>query len=194
MNSTLKRLAASTAATALLTGGTAALAATASAATAKPATTATANTASAASSSPRCLNSQLHVSVADDGNDSPSVYNLHLYFKNISHSTCHLDGYPGVSAVGTHGNQLGDAATEDSTQPYRIIVMKPGYTAHSILHYDSPRANDPACDPAPANGFRIYPPGDYYAMYAPWPAGVCTKTGPQYEFLSVTRVKSAGNP
>jgi hypothetical protein len=197
MNSTLRRLAASGTATVLLAGGATALAATAASAgtgaTSTTGTTQTANThAAQAATTPRCLNTQLAVSVRDVGDDDEGIYNLNVDFKNTSRTTCHLDGYPGVSAVGTHGNQLGNAATRNAYWPARIINLTPGYTAHSVLAYDSYAAHNSACAPATANGFRIYPPGDYYAMYAPYKVTACTKTG--YNFLSVGRVKAAGLP
>lgn len=207
MNSTLQRLAASGTATVLLAGGATALAATtASADTSATFATPVSNAVSAthtisvaqatgaAASTPRCLNSQLAVSVRDVGDDDEGIYNLNVDFKNTSHSTCHLDGYPGVSAVGTHGNQLGDAATRNAHWPARMIVLTPGYTAHSVLGYDSNRAHQSACAPAPANGFRIYPPGDHYAMYAPYKITACTKTGTQYNFLTIGRIKPPGLP
>lgn len=180
MNSTLQRLAASGAATALLAGGAVALAAHAH--------------ASDSASTPKCLNSQLKVSVHDVGIDDEGIYNLHLDFKNISHRTCHLNGYPGVAAVGPHGKQLGDAAIHNGTWPARSIVLTPGYTAHSMLAYNDYRAHQKSCAPATASGFRVYPPGDRHAMYAPYKVSACTKRGPRYEFLSVGRVKSAGYP
>lgn len=174
MNKTLRRLTALGAATAALAGGSATLAAAAPAA--------------GAASIPKCLNSQLTVSAFESagGGTAGSVY-LHIMFHNKSGSTCHLYGYPGVSAVGTHGNQLGDAATRDGgTAQY--VNIAPGWNAHATLRYSDVVATDPASRPAHANGFRVYPPGDYYAMYAPYGTTAPTRTGPQYEFLQVSRV------
>lgn len=174
MNKTLRRLTALGATTAAIAGGSVALAATSGAAM--------------AASIPKCLNSQLTVSAQRDvgGGAAGSQY-LSLIFHNKSHSTCHLYGYPGVSAVGTHGNQLGDAATRDGgTAQY--VNITPGGNAHATLRYSDVVATDPASHPAHANGFRIYPPGDYYAMYAPYSTTAPTMTGPRYEFLQVSRV------
>lgn len=174
MNKTVRRLTALGATTAALAGGSAALA--------------TTSPAALAASIPKCYNSQLTASVFEPagGGAAGSVY-LHLVFHNKSGSTCYLNGYPGVSAVGTHGNQLGDAATRDGgTAQY--VNIAPGQNAHAILRYSDVVATDPASRPAHANGFRIYPPGDYYAMYAPYGTTAPTRTGPQYEFLQISRV------
>ncbi|MCL2583897.1 MAG: DUF4232 domain-containing protein [Streptosporangiales bacterium] len=174
MNRTLRRLTALGATAAALAGGSTALAG--------------ASPAAMAASIPRCLNSQLTASAFEPtgGGAAGSVY-LHLVFHNKSAATCHLYGYPGVSAVGTHGNQLGDAATRDGgTAQY--VNIAPGQNAHAVLRYSDVVATDPASAPAHANGFRIYPPGDYYAMYAPYGTTAPTRTGSAYEFLQVSRV------
>lgn len=174
MNKTLRRLTALGATTAAIAGGSVALAATSGAAM--------------AASIPKCLNSQLTASVqtVPGGGTAGSQY-LHIVFHNKSGKTCYLNGYPGVSAVGTHGNQLGDAATRDGGT-LQYVNITPGGNAHATLRYSDVVATDPASHPAHANGFRIYPPADYYAMYAPYSTTAPTLTGPHYEFLQVSRV------
>lgn len=194
MNRALRRMAAIGAATAALAGGTAALAAASGTALAASATSAvsalTATSVTSAASAayiPRCLNSQLAVSVYNTGNAGAGSNYLDLRFKNVSRATCHLWGYPGVSAVGSHGNQLGDAAIRDGgTAQY--VNIAPGKYAHVSIRYIAVVANDPASHPAWANGFRVYPPDDYYAMYAPYRIVAATRTGSAYEFLQVSRV------
>lgn len=182
MNTALRRLTAIGAATAALAGGSASLTAasgTALAASARP--------AASYAVIPRCLNSQLTVSVRNTGNNAAGSEYLDLRFQNVSASTCHLYGYPGVSAVGTHGNQLGDAATRNGgTAQY--VNIAPGQSAHALVRYIDVVAHDRSCAPATANGFRVYPPDDFYAMYAPYTVSACTKTGSQYNFLQVSRV------
>lgn len=192
MNTALRRLTAIGAATAALAGGSASLTAasgTALAASARPAASYAASARPAASYAviPRCLNSQLAVSVRNTGNNAAGSEYLDLRFQNVSASTCHLYGYPGVSAVGTHGNQLGDAATRNGgTAQY--VNIAPGQSAHALVRYIDVVAHDRSCAPATANGFRVYPPDDFYAMYAPYTVSACTKTGSQYNFLQVSRV------
>lgn len=175
MDKKLRRLTALGAATAAIAGGSIAFAA--------------ASGAAMASSIPKCYNSQLSVSAQPNagGGAAGSDY-LSIVFHNHSGSTCYLYGYPGVSAVGTHGNQLGDAALRDGTDPLRYVNIAPGQYAHATLRYSDVVATDPASKPAHANGFRVYPPGDYYAMYAPYSITAPTRTGSQYEFLQVSRV------
>lgn len=175
MNKTLRRLTVLGASTVALASAAATLAA-------------TSGTAMAASI-PKCYNSQLTVSAFEPagGGAAGSIY-LHITFHNKSGSTCHLYGYPGVSAVGTHGNQLGDAAQRDGIDPAQYVNIAPGRYAHATLRYSDVVATDPASHPAHANGFRVYPPGDYYAMYAPYSTIAPTRTGPRYEFLQISRV------
>jgi len=68
------------------------------------------HTAPAAASAPGCATSDLMVwlGIPGDGTAGSTYYELEL--SNISHHTCTLFGFPGVSAVNRSGAQLGSPA------------------------------------------------------------------------------------
>jgi len=60
---------------------------------------------------PKCTASDLGVWVAvDQGNGAAGTIYYPLEFTNLSHHTCYLFGYPGVSALDVNGRQLGSPA------------------------------------------------------------------------------------
>src|SRR5579859_6407191 len=60
---------------------------------------------------PRCTASDLGVWLAvDQGNGAAGTIYYPLEFTNLSHHTCYLFGYPGVSALDRNGHQLGSPA------------------------------------------------------------------------------------
>ena len=71
-----------------------------------------ATAATATASIPRCTAAALGVWVAaDQDNGAAGTIYYPLEFTNISGHTCSMHGYPGVSAIGQNGNQLGSPAT-----------------------------------------------------------------------------------
>ena len=65
---------------------------------------------------PICSVARLRVSVGQGSGTAGAVV-YPLRFTNLSRVTCHLNGYPGVAAVGRHGHQLGSPASRDTTLP-----------------------------------------------------------------------------
>ena len=103
----------------------------------------------AAASIPRCTASDLGVWLAvGQGNGAAGTIYYPLEFTNLSHHTCYLFGYPGVSALSRNGNQLGSPASWGSLRGARIVNLAPGATAHTILAYhDAVVSTEPGCDP-----------------------------------------------
>jgi hypothetical protein len=97
-----------------------------------------------------------------------SVYDT-VRLQNTGPDPCSLFGYPGVSLVG-HGNgtQIGSAAQRDRSVPPRPVMVRAGGSTTFIVRLvqagNYPRAT---CVPTPADGFRIYPPGNTAALYLP---------------------------
>ena len=54
-----------------------------------------------------------------------------IEFTNTGKKTCALFGHPGVSAVSISGHQIGQPAIACGKK--RVIVLKPGATAHVVL-------------------------------------------------------------
>jgi len=110
-----------------------------------------------------------------------------LELSNISARTCTLYGFPGVSAAGPDGRQLGTAASRDYSDPIRLVTLRPGATAHAVLRLvDVGNFPPAACRPATALGLRVYPPNDRRPVVLPYPFPACRKTGPVYLYVRTT--------
>jgi hypothetical protein len=129
----------------------------------------------------------------DDGTAGP-VYHL-LEFKNVSGRPCSMYGYPGVSAVGRGGRQLGSPAERSDILPQRprLVILRRGATAHAILGTTDPGFIGPsACPKASATGLRVYPPNGTASAIVRYRFLACGKKGPR--FLSVTAVMAGAGP
>jgi Protein of unknown function (DUF4232) len=116
----------------------------------------------------RCLTTHLGVSLAETGAAAGSVYDT-IRLTNSGAAACTLHGYPGVSLVG-HGNgtQIGAPARPDHGFTPKTVTVPSGASTTFIVQVTR-AANYPTsdCSPAPADGLRIYPPGDTTALYLP---------------------------
>ena len=152
--------------------------------------------ASAASSAPavlQCTTSQLAVWVYNNpGGGAAGSFDLPVGFTNISHKSCFLAGYPGVSALGTNGAQLGSAGGRDPGTPSKIITIAAGGTANADMRVtDVYNFTPSACKVTRAALLKVYPPNSKSALTAFFSMPVCAKKGPI--FLHVQRVR-AGTP
>src|SRR5580693_1624293 len=148
-----------------------------------------AGTASAAPASiPRCTASDLGVWLAvDQGNGALGTIYYPLQFTNLSHHTCSLYGYPGVSALGANGQRLGSPADwERGYDPKRVVDLAPGATAHTLLAYrDAAVSTEAGCDAVDtADLLSVIPPGQRTATDAIFDFEACSRRGPIY--LSIT--------
>jgi hypothetical protein len=134
-----------------------------------------------------CTTAGLKVWLGQGSGAAGSVY-YPLELTNISGRWCTLYGYPGVSAVGDRGHQLGRAAGRDPSVRPRLVVVAPGRTAHAVVRIvdvgDYPKR---ICRPVTAKGLRVYPPNRYAAAYVPFGFRACSAMGPVY--LSVRAVQ-----
>jgi hypothetical protein len=136
---------------------------------------------------PRCGASDLGVWLAvGQGNGAAGTIYYPLQFTNLSGHTCYLYGYPGVSAIGRTGQQLGSPAGWGSLSGARIVNLNPGATAHTVLAYhDAVVSTEPGCNPVnTAASLRVYPPGQRSATYAAFSFEACAKAGPVW--MSIT--------
>ena len=134
----------------------------------------------------RCTISELRVwlGVPGDGTAGPIYYALEL--SNVSKSACTIYGYPGVSAVGAGGKQLGSAARRNAVKPATLITLAKGATAHVQLGITDPGFFSPtACPRANAIGLRVYPPNDTASTIVDFPFAACGKAGPSFLSVSV---------
>lgn len=108
-----------------------------------------------------------------------AYYKLEL--TNLSGHACVLSGYPGVSAVGLAGHQLGNPASRDHANVPRPVSLANGATAAAVLRIvdvgNFPRS---ACRRIIAAGLRVFPPGQKTSRLAPFPFAACSRAGPVY--------------
>jgi hypothetical protein len=97
----------------------------------------------------------------------------HAYFQlqisNIGHSTCTFFGYPGVSALNSHGRQVGHAASH--TGPRVSVTLKPGGTTHVVLVVTD--ASIVCRQPVKATDIRVFPPGQFHSQSVPLATRQC---------------------
>jgi hypothetical protein len=140
-----------------------------------------------AASIPRCTASNMGVWLAvGQGNGAAGTIYYPLELTNLGRHTCYLYGYPGVSAQGRNGNQLGSPAGWGSLRGARIVNLAPGATAHTMLAYhDAVVTTEPGCDPVfSAANLRVYPPGQRSATFAAFSFEACSHAGPIW--MSIT--------
>lgn len=149
---------------------------------------------SAAISAPACATSDLRVWLGIPGDGALGSVYYQLEFSNISSRTCTLFGFPGVSAVGPDGGQLGSAASRDHGDPTQLVTLSPLATAHVVLRITNVGAFPPAtCQPSNAIGLNVYPANTTTAATVPFSFQACAKSGPV--FLTVrTTVAGTGIP
>lgn len=153
-----------------------------------------ASASQSAAAVPRCGNSDVRawLGVPGDGTAGSTFYQLEL--SNISNHACTLYGYPGVSAVGPGGVQLGSAAGRSAGDPERLVTLARGATAHALLQIADTGVYPPlACARKNATGLKVYPPNDTAAQVIPFTFSACSKKGPVYLHVRVT-VAGTGIP
>jgi Protein of unknown function (DUF4232) len=141
----------------------------------------------AAAVAPRCATGALTVWLAIPGDGTAGSTYFQLELSNTSGGACTLYGFPGVSAIGRNGRQLGRAANRDYADPVHLVTLRRGATAHVLLQITDVANFPPAsCDPANAVALRVYPPNDRRSVQVPFSFRACGKTGPVYLHVRTT--------
>lgn len=146
-----------------------------------PAPASTSPTPHASATGPQpCPTSALQASVGRGNAAAGSVY-YPLRLANISHATCTLYGYPGLSFVtGVGGSQIGAAATHNATYPRRLVTLAPGATAHAAFQVaDAQNYPGQDCHMVTAHWLKVYPPNQTTALYISFTAASCAKASAQ---------------
>jgi len=162
---------------------------------AAPASTPAPTAASPSAGQPGCATSALQASLGQGGGAAGSTY-YPVEFTNVSSTTCALYGYPGVSFVTkVGGTRIGLAAREDSTLGRRLVTLAPGGTAHALLQVVN-AMNFPAaqCSLVTAHWLRVYPPGQFGALYIRFTAPACSSTAEAVRILGVQTVQPGKGP
>jgi Protein of unknown function (DUF4232) len=152
---------------------------------ASPGSPATASHTSAAAA--RCPAGSLTdwVGVPGSGAAGSTYYMLEL--SNTSGATCTLYGFPGVSAVGAGGHQLGSAAQRSPGHSELLLTLRRYQTVHVVLQITDVGVFSPAaCHPASAIGLRVYAPGAYTSKVVSFPFRACASPGPVFLHVSTT--------
>ncbi len=140
-----------------------------------------------AAAAARCPRADLTSWIGEPGDGTAGSTYYQLEISDISHHACTLYGFPGVSAVGTGGGQLGSPARRAPGHAVKTVTLAPGQTAHVILQVvDVGVYSSSACHQATASELRVYAPGDYSSMVIPVALRACAKAGPV--FLNVSPV------
>jgi hypothetical protein len=136
-----------------------------------------------------CLPADLQASLGTGQGAAGTLYQ-DIVLTNTSASACTLYGYPGVSFVtGVGGSIIGAPATRNSVFPKTLVTLQPGGHAYTLIGVEQVGALSPtACQPTNASWLRIYPPGDYGALFVQYSAQVCSK--PKQVFMTVSAVKA----
>lgn len=123
--------------------------------------------AGAAPESERCLTPDLTGSIAPgEGGGAAGHYEVRVVLHNSGDADCVLQGWPGVSFVGDgDGTQIGAAATLDRSSAHEPVTLAPGDSAHASLLVGQAESYGDGCTATPADGLRIYPPGETRSLF-----------------------------
>jgi Protein of unknown function (DUF4232) len=129
------------------------------------------------SSGGRCTTGQLHVDVAP-GDNAAGHIGLLVVFTNTSTRICTIYGYPGVSFVTGHADQVNDPAQRVSRTP-SLVTLAPQGKAHAslLLVNVNNYVGTSNCQATLAAGVRVYPPDDTTALFASSPQWICDVKG-----------------
>jgi hypothetical protein len=118
-------------------------------------------------------NTQIWLGLGIGGGTLGSIY-YPLELSNVGHHACTLNGFPGVSAEGRGGGQVGPAASRNG-QSHRTVTLAAGATAHAILRIEDWGA---LCSKeVVAIALRVYAPGETRAGEVPFSFGACAHRG-----------------
>ncbi len=167
----------SQASTAASTASSAASAAAASSAASSAPPTTGATTPPSTPSAPACSTTDLSgvVNASPGGAAAGSTY-YPLNLTNTSKTACYLFGYPGVSFVtGPSGSQIGQPASRNPAVAPRTVILTPGGTAHvTVQVVDALNYSKSDCKPVTAHWLKVFPPGQFTALYIKFTATTCS--------------------
>jgi hypothetical protein len=134
----------------------------------------------AAKAAPACRSNHTRVWYGLPADDATGHAFFQLQISNIGHSTCTFFGYPGVSALNSHGKQVGKAASHYGRR--LRVTLKPGGTTHMVLVVTD--AFLLCAHPVKATDLRVFPPGQFHSQNVP----LATRQCPAKSALAVDSV------
>jgi hypothetical protein len=151
-------------------------------------------------SAPACSTADLSATVntSPGGAAAGSTY-YPLNLTNTSKSSCYLYGYPGVSFVtAPSGSLIGQPASRNPAVAPSTVILSPGGTAHvTVQVVDALNYSKSDCKPVTAHWLKVFPPGQFTALYIKFSATTCSVPLPAKlgSPLSVTTAKGGeGQP
>jgi hypothetical protein len=100
-----------------------------------------------------------------------------LVLRNSGNVTCTLDGYPGVSYMGSSGTMVGAPAQRDSVAPVVTVSLAPGAAAQAtLIETDAHNYPPDTCGLTTVAGLRIYPPNQTASLLVPQTTVACADT------------------
>jgi hypothetical protein len=151
-------------------------AASASAVAGTPATAAASASPTVAGAAPACPTRSLGLKLGLAQGAAGSTFQV-IDFTNVSHATCTLYGYPGVSlAGGKPVTQIGLPAAESHATARKLVTLSPGAVANAVLQI-AHAVNFPAakCGLVTAHYLQIYPPNQTTPAYLHYTSQTCAK-------------------
>ena len=138
---------------------------------------------------PGCLATDLQPQLGDSQGTAGTIYQV-VVLTNTSSQSCTLYGYPGVSFVtGQGGSQVGKPATKNTVLSPALVTLAPGGKANLLLGvHDAGAYPASTCHMTSVDWLKIYPPGDYGAVYVRYNTQTCAN--PAVSTMSVTVVRS----
>lgn len=110
-----------------------------------------------------CTSNHTRVWFGEPGDGATGHVYYQLEFSNIGHTNCSLYGYPGVSAVDIHGNQVGKPASHSGGR--LLVSLAPGETAHVVLAVT--QAGFVCSHPVKAAELKVFAPGQTHPQLVP---------------------------
>jgi Protein of unknown function (DUF4232) len=154
--------------------------------------------ASGSAASPQvaaCTTAQLTVWMGIPGGAAAGSTYYELELSDTGTTSCNLIGFPGVSGTGAGAAQLGSSAGWTHSSTPANVILTPGETAHALLQiadvYNFPTST---CEPAAADGLRIYPPNQTTSVVLPYSFEACSAAGPVYLNVDGPITAGAGIP
>ena len=134
---------------------------------------------SSGSSIPACATSKLTTTAENFGNGAGHT-DFQLVFQNTGTTTCTLTGYPGVSFVQAHNEQLGKSAirTPGTTSTVTLIPNAHAYADVETINGEG-GYSAAQCDLTTVPTLRVYPPNQTESTNIPWNKDECVNSSIQ---------------
>ena len=134
---------------------------------------------------PACSGSGLVNWLDTQGNGAAGTIYYKLQFTNLSGHTCTMNGYPGVSAVGLTGHQIGGAAARVGASIHPLVLIKGATVRANLGIVQAGNFSVGSCHPTTAAGLRVYAPNQTASNIIPFPFTACA-TGNVLRIYPVT--------